>query len=284
MPEPSKINFFYLRSGNKLLKLNRYSVMGILNLTSDSYVPSSRISSEKELIQQAEKMLLSGADIIDIGAASSRPGAIPVEAAEETKKIVSATKLLRKHFPESVLSVDTYRAGVAEAAADCGIDIINDISAALQEPDIAKIAAKSKLPYIAMHMRGTPQNMQTLTNYNDLLKDIVIYFNERIQFLQSEGIVDIILDPGFGFAKTLEQNYTLLASLDQICLLGKPVLVGISRKSMITKLLQVSAEEALAASSALHMIALQKGAAILRVHDVTEATQVIKLYTQLLES
>jgi dihydropteroate synthase len=266
-----------LNLGGRLLDLNTPCVMGILNITPDSFFEGSRVTSEQAILSQAEKMLGEGAAILDIGGYSSRPGAEHISAEEEILRSVSAIKLIHSHFPSAVLSIDTFRSEVARQAVSEGVSIINDISAGELDKAMFETVAQLGVPYIAMHMRGTPQTMKTLTEYNNLETEITLYFSERINRLHQLGVRDIIIDPGFGFAKTIEQNFQLLAHLDYFSVLRKPILVGLSRKSMIWKTLNTTPENALNGTIALNMVALLKGASILRVHDVKEAVELIKL-------
>jgi dihydropteroate synthase len=267
-----------LNLGGRLVDLNTPCVMGILNITPDSFFEGSRVTTEKAILNQAEKMLSEGAAMLDIGGYSSRPGAEHISEAEETERAVSAIKLIHTHFPSAILSIDTFRSSVARQAVSEGASIINDISAGELDNAMFETVANLGVPYIAMHMRGTPQTMKTLTEYNNLITEVASYFSEKINTLHQLGVKDIIIDPGFGFAKTIEQNFQLLSHLDYYRLLHKPILAGLSRKSMIWKTLNTTPEHALNGTTALNMVALQKGATILRVHDVKEAVEVIKLY------
>ena len=267
----------HLRMKDKLVDLTSPKVMGIVNITTDSFYANSHISSDKQLLEQAEKMISEGAEILDIGAYSSRPGATEVPIELEIDRIASSVHLIRKEFSDIILSIDTFRSAVAEAGIDAGADLINDISGGLIDHKMAETVGKLKVPYILMHMRGTPATMMENTNYDNLFNSISLYFSERIAYFTEQGVNDIIIDPGFGFSKTTEQNYNLLQNLDQLHFLGKPILVGISRKSMIYSKLNCSSNEALNGTTALNTIALQKGASILRVHDVKEAKEIISL-------
>lgn len=265
-----------------LLNLESPIVMGILNLTPDSFYSNSRINNVNQLVEQAGLMLEQGATILDLGAYSTRPGALEVSEKEEIERIVPAVKAIISAFPNAIISVDTFRAEVANITVNEGASIINDVSGGNLDNNLLKTVAKLKVPYVLMHMRGTPQNMALLTNYEDIISDILQYFNEKIDYLNSLGVYDIMLDPGFGFAKTTDQNFEVLRSLEAFNCLNLPVLVGFSRKSMITKTLNISAHEALNGTTALNMVALQKNAKILRVHDVLEAKQCIDLYKKLI--
>ncbi len=255
--------------------------MGILNVTPNSFYDGGKHKEINSIIHQVDKMLSEGADFIDIGAYSSKPSAEFVSEEEEIKRLVHIIKELVETFPTIILSVDTFRANVAKASVENGVAMVNDISAGLLDEKMLETVAQLKVPYIMMHMRGNPQTMQSLTDYNDIVKEMIFYFSERIQKARSFGISDIIIDPGFGFAKTLEQNYEVLHKMELFSMLELPLLAGISRKSMIYKVLEKTPQEALNGTSVLNTIALQKGAKILRVHDVKEAVECIKLVSKL---
>ena len=255
--------------------------MGILNLTPDSFYDGGRFNNELAIVQQVHKMLNEGATFIDIGAYSSRPNAEHVDEAEELARILPIVELLIKKFPDVLLSIDTFRSEVARQCIQAGACMINDISAGHLDNQMLKTVAELRVPYIMMHMRGTPQSMKNLTHYKSLMKDILFYFSERIEAARALGIIDLIIDPGFGFAKSIEQNYKILNQLELLRMTDIPVLVGVSRKSMIYKPLGSSSEEARNGTSVLNTIALQKGASILRVHDVKEAVECIQLTQQL---
>lgn len=255
--------------------------MGILNVTPDSFYDGGRFRNSSAVMRQVDQMLEEGATFIDVGAYSSKPNAEDVSESEELLRILPIVDLIIKNFPEVVLSIDTFRSRVAKQCIDAGASLINDISAGHLDKNMLATVAKLKVPYIMMHMRGTPKTMQQLTNYDDLIKDILFYFSERIAKARALGIVDLVIDPGFGFAKTLEQNYELLNKLELLKMTDLPILVGLSRKSMIYKTLETSAKEALNGTSILNTIALQKGTNILRVHDVREAMECIQLTQQL---
>lgn len=257
------------------------TVMGILNLTPDSFFDGGRYKNEQDIITQVEIMLRDGATFIDVGAYSSKPNANHVSEAEERSRILPVVDLLIKTFPNLILSIDTFRSGIAKVCIEAGASIINDISAGQLDPLMLETVGKLKVPYIMMHMRGTPQNMQKQTDYNDLLKDILFYFSERIALARQHGITDIIVDPGFGFSKTREQNFELLNRLELLNITELPILVGVSRKSMIYKTLENTPQEALNGTTVLNTVSLQKGASILRVHDVKEAMECITLVTAL---
>lgn len=259
-------------------------VMGILNSTPDSFFDGGKYKTEADFLNQTEKMLLEGAAIIDVGAYSSRPNAAFVSEVEEITRLQPIVAMLVKEFPEVIFSVDTFRANVARVAIDNGAAIINDISAGLLDNKMLNVIAETKVPYIMMHMRGTPQTMTTLTDYEDIVKEMIFYFSERIAAARSLGINDIIIDPGFGFAKTLEQNYEVLQKLELFQMLDVPLLSAVSRKSMIYKLLDTSSKDALNGTTFLHTVSLLKGAKILRVHDVKEAVECVRLYEALQQS
>lgn len=256
-------------------------VMGVLNVTPDSFYDGGQYTSGDVILRQTEKMISEGADIIDVGGYSSRPDAEDIPLQEERTRIEKAISLILRNFPDTVISIDTFRSGVAEAAIDAGAVIINDISAGDLDPVMFETVARLKVPYIAMHMRGTPLTMKTETQYTNLVKELIEHIQARIFRLRALDVKDIIIDPGFGFAKNIRQNFTLLHNLEKFSILGKPVLVGLSRKSMIWKTLGTDPANALNGTTALNMVALMKGADILRVHDVKEAKEVIKLFTSL---
>lgn len=265
----------------ELISLTQPKVMGILNLTPDSFYDGGKFKNELQITQQVEKMLIEGATFIDLGAYSSKPGADDISVEEELNRLIPVLKLLRKEFPEVLLSIDTFRSQVADAALNEGAAIINDISGGNLDFKMYDVVAKYQVPYVMMHMKGTPQNMKSLTTYDDLLVEICHYFSINVAKAQKAGIHDIIIDPGFGFAKNIDQNFELLSKLELLQTQGLPMLIGLSRKSMIYKTLKTSAKEALNGTTALNMIALQKGAKILRVHDVKEAKETIDLYNRL---
>ena len=269
-------------NGN-LIDLSIPKVMGILNVTPNSFYDGGKHREINSIIHQVDKMLSEGADFIDIGAYSSKPSAEFVTETDEINRLVHVIKELVNTFPNIILSVDTFRAEVAKVAVDNGVAIVNDISAGLLDKNMLQTVADLKVPYIMMHMRGNPQTMQSLTEYDDIVKEMIFYFSERIEKSRSFGISDIIIDPGFGFAKTVEQNYEVLQKMELFSFLELPLLAGVSRKSMIYKVLENSPEEALNGTSVLNTIALQKGAKILRVHDVKEAVECIKLVNKLIK-
>jgi dihydropteroate synthase len=265
----------------QLVDLTLPKVMGILNVTPNSFFDGGRYNNDSEILSQVEKMLLNGATFIDIGAYSSKPSAEFVSEEEELQRIVPIVQLILEHFPETLISIDTFRSEVAKACIENGAAIINDISAGILDDKMLEMIAKYNVPYIMMHMRGTPQTMQTMTNYDNIIKEILFYFSERIAQARSLGINDLIVDPGFGFAKTLEQNYEVLQKMELFQMLELPLLTGVSRKSMIYKTLHSSAEEALNGTTVLNTIALTKGAKILRVHDVREAIECVTLFNKI---
>ena len=255
--------------------------MGILNVTSNSFYDGGKYSDEKSILSQVERMLAEGATFIDVGAYSSKPNAAYVSNEEEISRLLPVIKSVVKHFPEILISVDTFRANVAKAAIENGACIINDISAGNLDENMMQTIADLHVPYVMMHLKGNPQSMQSLAKYENVTKEILFYFSDKIAQARSFGINDFIIDPGFGFAKTLKQNFELMNSLELFQMLELPLLVGISRKSMIYKTLETSADFALNGTTVLNTIALQKGANILRVHDVKEAMETIKLVSQL---
>ncbi len=272
----------YINTGGKLLDLKIPRVMGILNITPDSFFKGSRYRTDKEILKAAAQMLGDGADILDIGGYSSRPGAEDISAKEEADRVLKAIKLVRRNFPDAILSVDTFRAEIAsEAVMESGASMINDISAGDGDSNMFSVVSKLNVPYIIMHMKGTPRTMQHGPAYDDIIADILKWFGERIFKLESAGVKDIIIDPGFGFGKTTDHNFELLGRLGDFSVAGLPVLVGISRKSMIWKTLDISPDDALNGTTALNAIALLHGADILRVHDVREAVQTVKLIDKL---
>lgn len=271
-----------INAGGKLLSFEQPRVMGILNVTPDSFYAGSRTPGVDEIRQRAQRMADEGADMIDVGAYSSRPGAADVSPQEEMERLRMALPVIRSVCPHIPLSVDTFRADVARMCVEeCGADIINDISGGQLDRNMFRTIAHLKVPYILMHMRGTPADMQQFTGYEHLEREVMLYFAQRVRHLHDLGVSDVILDPGFGFAKTLEQNYDLLQHLDDLQVFGLPVLAGLSRKSMVYKLLGITPEEALNGTMALHMAALERGADILRVHDVQAAVQVVALHRAL---
>jgi dihydropteroate synthase len=270
--------------GNNMLQTDKPLVMGILNLTPDSFFDGGRYANEDAWISQTEKMIQDGASIIDLGAFSTRPGANHVSEEEEIERLIPVLKLLVKRYPGTVFSVDTFRSNVVKLSTEAGAGIINDISGGSMDPWLVKTVTDTGLPYILMHMQGTPVTMQSNPVYEDVTKEISLFFEKNISHLHESGIGQLILDPGFGFGKSIDHNYKVLGELSVFKHYGFPILVGISRKSMIYKLLEISPEEALPATSALHLAALLNGADILRVHDVKEAVQMILLVETLIKA
>jgi len=264
-----------------LIDLTTPKVMGILNVTPNSFYDGGKYKTETEILYQAEVMLDEGATFIDVGAYSSKPNAEFVSETEELERIVPVINLLLKQFPEAIVSIDTFRSEVAKAAIENGAALINDISAGNLDERMMETIAHYKVPYVMMHMRGNPETMQSLTHYNNIIKEMILYFSEKVAKARSLGINDLILDPGFGFAKTIEQNYEVLQKLELFQMLELPILAGVSRKSMIYKLLNTNAQEALNGTIVLNTVALTKGAAILRVHDVKEAMECVTLFNKI---
>jgi dihydropteroate synthase len=260
----------------KLRIIDQPMVMGIINATPDSFYDGSR-KSEDNALKTAEKMLNEGAEILDIGGYSTRPGALELSVEEELERAIPIIEIIHKHFPDTIISIDTFRAEIAKAAVEVGATIVNDISAGEDDANMFDTVAKLGVPYIMMHKRGTPQTMGKHTQYEDVVLDVLNYFTNRISTAKLAGIKDLIVDPGFGFAKTVEQNYQLLKSLDRFAILDLPILVGVSRKRMIQQIIDSSATDALNGTTVLHTLALLKGADILRVHDVKEAVESVKL-------
>lgn len=265
----------------EILDLSLPIVMGILNITPDSFYDGGMLKSEKDILQKSEKMLADGASILDIGGASSKPGAAEVSEHEEISRIKPAIQYIIKYFPEAKISIDTFRSEVAKVAVCEGASMINDISGGELDKNMFSVVSNLKVPYVCMHIKGTPQNMQQNTHYDAILKEIYSYFSHKIKALTELGVNDIIIDLGFGFAKNSEQNFAILKNLLYFDNLDKVMLVGISRKSMIYNTLGVLPHESLNGTTALHMVALQNGASILRVHDVKEAVETIKLYNKI---
>ena len=272
----------YINAGGRLLDLEIPRVMGILNITPDSFYSGSRYNTDDEILKAATRMLEDGADILDVGGYSSRPGAKDISTEEESNRVLKVIKLINREHPEAIISVDTFRAEIAkEAIVECGATIINDISGGDADINMFPVVRSLNVPYIMMHMKGDPRTMQNKPAYDDIVADILKWFGERIFKLKSAGVKDVIIDPGFGFGKTIEHNFELLRRLGDFSIAGLPVLVGISRKSMIWKTLNIDAEGALNGTTAMNAIALYNGADILRVHDVKEAVQTVKLIDKL---
>jgi dihydropteroate synthase len=270
-----------INCAGKLVDLSTPKIMGILNVTPDSFYDGGVHNSDKKILKHVEKMLNDGAVFIDIGAYSSRPNGINIDENEELNRVVPALELINNKFPETIISIDTFRSKVAETCLNSGASIINDISAGEMDKKMMKIVGKYKVPYVMMHMKGNPQNMMNKINYDKMLKEIIQYFSKKINQAISHKINDIIIDPGFGFAKDVNQNFDLLNNMDILKILEKPMMVGISRKSMIYKSLQTNAKESLNGTTVLNTISLIKGASILRVHDVKEANECVKLINAL---
>lgn len=266
-----------LNSKGKLIDLCSPAVMAILNLTPDSFYANSRISSVDEALKATEKFLNEGAKFIDIGAYSSRPGAVDITLDEELKRLIPVVEAITKEFPDALVSIDTFRAKVAEETISAGAHIINDISAGNLDEQMFETVAKLQVPYVMMHMKGTPQNMQQNPTYHNIAEEVSTYFSEKLAILNKLGVKDIIIDPGFGFAKTISHNYELLQQMEQLNSFKLPILVGFSRKSMVTKVLNNKSIDALNGTTILNTSALLKGAKILRVHDVKEALECITL-------
>ncbi len=271
-----------LRCGNRLLDLSHPVVMGVINVTPDSFFAASRLApGDPQIVDIAGKMLESGASILDVGGMSSRPGAPVIESGEEEDRVVSVIEMLMTHFPAAIVSVDTYRASVAQSAVVAGATMVNDISGGSLDPEIWEVVRRHQVAYCLMHMKGTPSDMQSRTQYQDLISDLLKYFVNKLTELHRLGIMDIIVDPGFGFAKTMEQNYQVINHLDIFRLLRNPVMIGVSRKSTLANTVNRPVEDTLSATTALHMAALLRGASILRVHDVIPAMDAIAVYVKL---
>lgn len=275
---PTKIT---LRSKGKLWLMDSPWIMGILNLTTDSFYSGSRVQTKDQILKLAEMQIRDGADILDLGGYSSRPNAANIEEGHELKRVIPAVEIIRKEFPEIKLSIDTFRSSVAKQAIEAGGDMINDISSGNLDHEMLETIGLLEVPYIAMHMRGNPQTMTRQTEYEDPVLEIMSFFSKKLDECRKSGIKDVIFDPGFGFAKTLDQNYGILRNLEYFKTIGRPILVGLSRKSMIYKKLNIEPENALNGTTALNMVALVKGANLLRVHDVKEAKETVKLYKEL---
>ena len=274
----------YINVNGRLMDLSCPQVMGILNVTPDSFYAGSRKQTEEEIAARAQQILAEGGSNIDIGAYSTPPNAEHNRAEEEMKRLRNGLEIIGREHPDAVLSVDTFRADVARMCVEeYGVAIVNDIAAGNMDSEMFSTIARLGVPYIIMHMQGTPQNMQQHPHYEDVLREVLYYFSEKVQRLRDMGVKDIILDPGFGFGKTIEHNYELLNQMEEFAIFELPLLVGVSRKSMIYKLLGITPEEALNGTTVLHTIALMKGANILRVHDVKEAVEAVRLTTAMRE-
>lgn len=270
--------------GGRLVSLDEPQVMGILNVTPDSFFATSRCRSEEEIRQRVCQIRKEGATMVDIGAYSSRPGAEDVTEAEELRRLLPAIDIVREEWPEAIISVDTFRAEVARRAVEAGADIVNDISGGEMDSEMFSAVADMHVPYILMHMQGTPRDMQKAPHYDNLMCEVFRSLGERVELLHEMGVADVILDPGFGFGKTMAQNYEMMARLGEFRLLDCPILAGVSRKSMVYRLLDTTPEESLNGTTVLNTIALMNGASILRVHDVKEAVEAVKIYRQCLIS
>lgn len=271
-----------LRCGNQLIEVSKPLVMGIINATPDSfYEPGRTNHSVEKAMEMASRMIGEGAAILDVGGMSTRPGAMEIPLREELDRVIPVIDAIHAGFPEVVISVDTYRAKVAEEAIMAGATMVNDISGGQWDKDLLGVVANHQAAYVAMHIKGNPENMQQHTDYHDVVSDVLKYFVNLLKDLERAGIEEVVLDPGFGFAKTMEQNYQLVDRLGTFRLLGKPLLIGLSRKSTLSRTIGRPAEETLEATTALHMIALQNGASVLRVHDVRPAMDAIAVYNQL---
>ncbi len=273
-----------LRIGGNLISLDPPVIMGIMNVTPDSFSDGGELESESAILQRAGEMIGEGAQILDIGGYSSRPGARNISPEEETGRLIPAISAVRKKFPEIIISADTFRAEVARRAIDAGADMINDISGGNLDEQMFHTVAKAGVPYVLMHMRGTPQTMKSQTGYDHILDEMIEYFRSKVAKLNELGVREIILDPGFGFAKNIDQNYYLLKNMGYFKSLGLPLLIGISRKSMIFKTLGITPENAVNGTTVLNTEALRNGASILRVHDVTQASECIRLMQKLNEA
>jgi dihydropteroate synthase len=275
----------YINVAGKLLDLSIPRVMGIINVTPDSFYEGSRVTGNKEIVNMAVRMIREGADILDIGGYSSRPGAKNISAEVEKERVLNAIRLIVSELPEAIISIDTFRSQIAmEAVEKCGAQIINDISGGEADKEMFGVVQKLNVPYIMMHMQGTPATMQKNPEYDDVVADILKWFSKKIVALQSAGVKDIIIDPGFGFGKTKAHNFKILQNLGDFAVAGLPVLAGISRKSMIWKTLDITPENSLNGTSVLNAVALLNGADILRVHDVREAVQTVRLVQELKNS
>jgi dihydropteroate synthase len=281
----AKDNFFYPRQwlnlGGKLLDVSSPKIMGIINLTPDSFHAASRQTTAQDALAQAQKMVAEGADILDLGACSTRPGAPLISTKEEWQRLGPALATIRKNLPNVVISVDTFTSEIAKNAVAEGAQIINDISAGSLDAQLFETIAELNVPYILMHMQGTPQTMQQNPTYSNVVAEVMTFFSEKLALLRALGVNDVLLDPGFGFGKNLQHNFELLKQLRDFKLFELPILAGVSRKSMINKALGTSPENALNGTTALHAFALERGANILRVHDVAEAKQVVTLHHHL---
>ena len=272
---------FQLHSGNEILNIDQPLVMGVINCTPDSFYTGSRATSQDQAKKMVEKMVNEGADIIDIGGRSSRPGSVEISDEEEIERISEVISFIVKEFSSTWISIDTTKSTVAKYAVELGCKIINDISGGEMDKDMIRTVSNLNVPFICMHMQGTPDHMQNNPHYENVTEDVSTYFESKLELLKTNGIKNVVIDPGFGFGKSIDHNYTLMRDLKQFKKFEKPILVGISRKSMIYKLLGVTPEESLNGTNALNMYALMNGANILRVHDVKAAKEVVNIYQQL---
>jgi dihydropteroate synthase len=270
---------FTLNCKGRLLVIEKPLIMGIINTTPDSFYTGSRYSGVEAIIDIAEKMLIDGADILDIGGQSTRPGSEQIPAEEELERVIPAITAISQKFPQAFISIDTYYSKVAKAAVEAGASLVNDISAGMIDNEMAGTVAALKVPYVLMHMKGTPQTMQKNAVYENVTREVLDFFIAKTFELKQAGITDVIIDPGFGFAKTIEHNFELLKNLSDFKMLDKPLMLGVSRKSTIYKTLGKTAEEALNGTTVLNTIGLMKGASILRVHDVKEAKEAVILFS-----
>lgn len=272
------IEHYSLNCRGKLLNLRSPKVMGILNLTPDSFSDGGKYNELTAALNRVEEMLMEGADIVDIGGYSSRPYSIDISVEEEISRIDRITREIMVRFPEAIISVDTFRSRVAEQMLQAGVHMINDISSSMIDPDMIGLVSQYQVPYIMMHMKGTPQTMQDSPQYIQVVDEIIDFLCERISFARANGIYDLVVDPGFGFGKTIQHNYQILSGLDRLSYLGVPVLAGLSRKSMLYKLLDTAPDDVVEVASALHLQALMRGVNILRVHDVKAARRIVEIY------
>lgn len=273
-----------LNINGSLIDFSVPMVMGIINITPDSFYTNSRKQTEKGIVQRVQQILQEGAGIVDIGGQSTTPSSVLMSSSEEIQRLEPALNIIRKEYPDAVLSIDTFYSEVARWSVEkYGVNIINDISGGQIDENMFQTVAELNVPYILMHMRGMPQNMQQMTDYNDFIQEIIFYFSEKVQQLNQLGVNDIIIDPGFGFSKTLEQNYELMSYLNAFEIFDSPLLIGVSRKSMIYRLTKTCPEESLNGTSVLNTFALINGANILRVHDVKEAVECVKIVAKLKE-
>lgn len=268
---------FSLNCKGRLIPLTQPMVMGIINVTPDSFYENSRAGDDQEVLKAAEKIINEGAAFLDIGGQSTRPGSIRVNAADELKRVLPSIESIHRHFPEAIISIDTYHAAVAKEAVAAGAHIVNDISAGSMDPEMIHTVAALQVPYICMHMRGEPGDMQQMAHYDNVTREVLDFFIRKTDELNQAGIVDVLIDPGFGFGKTAAHNFRLLKELATFKILERPIVAGLSRKSTVYKTLGVPVEEALNGSTVLHTLALLNGANILRVHDVKEAMEIIRL-------